>query len=168
MTNMCLSNGSSLWVICGKGQTVLRKIPFHCALTPLCWIICQYTGSEIQCLHAALKWHLTVFHLHAVSTSFLRHESSWNMILHCNAWVWPRRYFILCAEALWHCVAVQDGAISCHRGGGGWPSVLKRGILLSVRLLCFKERWLSWFIVLFETVLLKDFIYSMELRWKER
>lgn len=35
MTNTRLSNGSFLRIMCGKGQATLRKIPFHCALTPL-------------------------------------------------------------------------------------------------------------------------------------
>lgn len=78
MTNVCLSNGSSLmsnmWQM--EGQTMLRKIPFHCALTPLCWMICQYTCSGIQCLHAVLGWHLAVFRQDAVTTSFPHHELS--------------------------------------------------------------------------------------------
>lgn len=105
-----------------EGQTMSRKIPFHCAPTPFCWIICQYTCSRIQFLHSALEWRFAVFHLDAI-TAFFLHELSWwfpSLLSGCSF-----RATTCCI--LRHCVAVR----CCYNLPMLWPAcILKEAFYL--------------------------------------
>lgn len=79
MTNVCLSNGSSLPALCSKNggpSDDVTENPFSLSSHAFyCWMICQYTSPGIQYLHAVLQRRGAVFHSNAAAAFFRLHRS---------------------------------------------------------------------------------------------